>query len=262
MNDDIRSLGNVPDYRLLGVRVHAMTIPDMHSLIDEAVQKQARLLMISQNLHSVYLHARSDTLRRLQEKADYIRIDGIPIIYFGRLLGFPVTKAHRTGWMDWIDPFMQEAADKGWRIFYVGSKPGVAHKGAEILKNRYPALAINTAHGYFNSALDHPDNLEILTQIRAFKTDVLIVGMGMPRQEGWILQNYDAISAPVILTSGACMDYVAGEIKVPPRWLGPIGLEWLYRLLSEPKRLWRRYLIEPWYACWLFFRDLSAKYLK
>jgi N-acetylglucosaminyldiphosphoundecaprenol N-acetyl-beta-D-mannosaminyltransferase len=239
-----------------------MTIADMHVLIHQAVTTRERLLMVSQNLHSVYLHARTEALRQLQDKANYIRIDGIPIVYFGRLLGFPISKSHRTGWMDWLDPFMQEAALKGWRIFYLGSKPGIADKGAHILKRRYPELQIATAHGYFNAEPQHQDNQDVLRQIRTFNTDVLVVGMGMPRQERWILQNYDAISAPVILTSGACMDYVAGEIKVPPRWLGPIGLEWLYRLVSEPRRLWRRYLIEPWYACWLLIHDLSDKYLK
>ncbi len=252
----------ISEYRLLGVRVHAMTIPEMHMLIDQAVQEGRRLLMVSQNLHSIYLYPRTTDLRALQDKADHIRIDGIPIVYFGRLLGFPLGKAHRTGWMDWIDPFMQEASHKNWRVFYLGSKPGVSDKGADILRRRYPDLTIATMHGYFKTGAESPDNLQVLNMINEFRADILIVGMGMPRQESWILRNYDAISAPVILTSGACMDYVAGEIAIPPRWLGPIGLEWLYRLLSEPKRLWRRYLIEPWYACGLFLRDLSAKYLR
>jgi N-acetylglucosaminyldiphosphoundecaprenol N-acetyl-beta-D-mannosaminyltransferase len=70
--------------------------------------------------------------------------------------------------------------------------------------------------------------------------------MGMPRQEWWILDNLDRISANIVLQAGACFDYVAGEVPLPPRWMGQLGLEWLYRLVSEPGRLWRRYLVEPW----------------
>jgi N-acetylglucosaminyldiphosphoundecaprenol N-acetyl-beta-D-mannosaminyltransferase len=96
----------------------------------------------------------------------------------------------------------------------------------------------------------------VLELIRQHNPDVLIVGMGMPRQERWLLANHDKLAAPVLLTSGAAIDYVAGEIPTPPRWLGPLGLEWLYRLASEPRRLWRRYLLEPWFAVALFVRDL------
>src|SRR5690606_21110319 len=75
---------------------------------------------------------------------------------------------------------------------------------------------------------------------------ILIVGMGMPRQEIWVYENRSSLSATVILTAGACMDYIAGAVPVPPRWLGPIGLEWAYRLATNPRRLATRYLLEPW----------------
>ena len=78
----------------------------------------------------------------------------------------------------------------------------------------------------------------------------------MPRQEQWILENLENIDTNAILTSGACIDYVAGVVKTPPRWMGKIGLEWLYRLITEPRRLWKRYLIEPWFIAGLFFKEL------
>ena len=97
-----------------------------------------------------------------------------------------------------------------------------------------------------------------LAEIRDYDPDILLVGMGMPRQETWILENQKDIAAHAIFTSGALMDYVAGETPAPPRWLGPLGLEWLYRLLSEPGRLWRRYLLEPWLI--LFY--MASRYLR
>jgi N-acetylglucosaminyldiphosphoundecaprenol N-acetyl-beta-D-mannosaminyltransferase len=99
----------------------------------------------------------------------------------------------------------------------------------------------------------------VLAAIRSFRPHILMVGMGMPRQEHWILDNLDEIEVRVILTAGACMDYVAGAVPTPPRWMGRWGLEWLFRLGSDPTRLWRRYLIEPWFVFRLFIRDLLAR---
>ena len=82
----------------------------------------------------------------------------------------------------------------------------------------------------------------------------------MPRQEHWILENLEYINTNAILTSGACIDYVAGAIPTPPRWMGRVGLEWLYRLLSEPKRLWNRYLLEPQFVVKLLFQEMWIKY--
>lgn len=212
--------------------------------------------MVSQNLHSVYQFHHDDELRKMQSRASYIRIDGLPLVIFGRLLGYPIGGHHRTGWMDWLDPFMTEATASQWRIFYLGSEPNVAERGESELRRRYPNLPLMVHHGHFDMSEAGDDNRSVVEAINTFGADVVIVGMGMPRQERWILANEDKINASVFLTAGACLDYVAGAIPIPPRWLGRIGLEWLFRLVSEPKRLWKRYLLEPWYAGGLFLRDL------
>lgn len=255
-------LPSVTDHRLLGVRVSAMTVPQMHDLIDDAVTRRERFMMVSQNLHSVYTVHRDEHLRRAQELATRIRIDGIPIVYFGRMLGLPLAPKHRTGWMDWLDPFMRTAVERGWRVHYVGSKPGIADRGGEILRERYPGLVIETDHGYFPLEPGEAAFEAVVDRVRTNAPDVLIVGMGMPRQERFLLHVYDRVDVPVLLTAGACIDYVVGVIPVPPRWLGVLGLEWVFRLVSEPRRLWRRYLLEPWFAVGLFFRDVLAQGLR
>lgn len=113
-----------------------------------------------------------------------------------------------------------------------------------------------TADGYFDATAGSAENQKMLELINAYQPNVLMVGMGMPRQEHWILDNLESIHANTILTCGACIDYIAGVIPTPPRWMGRFGLEWLSRLLSEPKRLWRRYLLEPWFVATLFVREL------
>lgn len=250
---------DVAEFRLLGVRVHAVTVSELHRLIGRAVRRRERFLMVSQNLHSVYVVHRDEELRFAQALATCVRIDGMPIVLLGRLLGLPLRRVHRTGWMDWLEPFMSEAVERSWRIHYVGSKPGVAERGAVTLRKRFPGLSITTDHGYFPIEPGHDAFEAVIERIRSTSPDVLIVGMGMPRQEQFVVRAFDRHEVPVILTAGACMDYVAGVISVPPRWLGRIGLEWAYRLVSEPTRLWRRYLVEPWFALGLFARDLAER---
>jgi N-acetylglucosaminyldiphosphoundecaprenol N-acetyl-beta-D-mannosaminyltransferase len=105
---------------------------------------------------------------------------------------------------------------------------------------------------------DGSENKSVLQQIADFQPHLLMVGMGMPRQELWIEANLNAIQANVILATGAVLDYVAGVIPTPPRWSGPLGLEWAFRLASEPKRLTPRYLIEPWTILRVIARDMLS----
>lgn len=251
---------DLPCYRLLGVRVHSLTIPQWHAHIARLIQSQRKGIIASQNLHSVYLYHHDPRMRELHEHPDtYVRIDGMPLVWFGRLLGYPLRREHRITWVDWIDPLMAEAARRGWRVFYLGSTEEVAERGVEILRQRHAGLQIAYANGYFDASPNSPESQARVEQINAFGTQVLIVGMGMPRQEHWILDNLDRLQVNAVFTSGAAMEYVAGAVSTPPRWMGRVGLEWLYRLAENPKRFWYRYLVEPWFILRLVFKDLSSK---
>jgi N-acetylglucosaminyldiphosphoundecaprenol N-acetyl-beta-D-mannosaminyltransferase len=243
---------------LLGVTVDPITIAELHKCIAKAIARGERWIIANHNLRSVYLYHRDPKMRAFFTKAQVIHIDGMPLVYWARVLGYPVTKQHRVTYVDWVHPLMATAAAEGWRVFYLGGKPGVAARAAEKLRQQYPGLVLETRHGYFTPE----ENDAVLEEIARFQPHVLMVGMGMPRQEHWVLDNLERISANAILTAGACFDYVAGVIPTPPRWMGRMGLEWLYRLWSEPRRLARRYLLEPWFLVPLAFRDLSARFRK
>ncbi|MDF5721136.1 MAG: WecB/TagA/CpsF family glycosyltransferase [Rhizonema sp. PD37] len=240
-------------YKLLGVQVDAFSIPQLNSLIAESIEQKKKRIVANHNLHSLYLYHHDFKMRLFYAKADYAHIDGMPLVLIGKLLSFPLKREQRVTYADWVWPLMSEAAQKGWRVFYLGSKPGVAERGASILRRKFVGLQIKTAHGYINSS---HENRATIAEINAYQPHILMVGMGMPCQEYWILDNLEQIHAHTILPSGACMDYVAGAIPTPPRWMGKMGLEWLYRLFSEPKRLWRRYLVEPWFVAGLFIREI------
>lgn len=243
-------------YSFLGITVNPLTMENLHDVICESINNKKKYIISNHNLHSLYIFHKDCKMRKFYSKSDYVHIDGMALIFLGRLFGYELLRDHRVTYVDWVRPLMQEARDKGWKILFLGSKPGVGDKAAKFLQDEFPGLELRTHHGYFDITKDSNENKKVIDFINSYKPNILMVGMGMPRQEKWILENYSELSTNAILTAGACMDYVAGEVPTPPRWLGRIGLEWLYRLLNEPKRLGRRYLLEPWYILKLVILEL------
>jgi N-acetylglucosaminyldiphosphoundecaprenol N-acetyl-beta-D-mannosaminyltransferase len=177
-------------------------------------------------------------------------------VALGRLYGYPLQRKQRVTHADWMGPLMELAAGRGWRVFNLGSPREVAERGAAQLRKRYPALQIEVSDGYFDARRGSDENEALVARINAYRPDLLMVGMGMPRQEFWTQENFARLKAHVILSSnGAAFEYVAGAVPTPPRWAGRMGLEWIFRLVHEPRRLFTRYLIEPWYILLLLLQD-------
>jgi N-acetylglucosaminyldiphosphoundecaprenol N-acetyl-beta-D-mannosaminyltransferase len=120
-------------------------------------------------------------------------------------------------------------------------------------------LKIEVNDGYFDAGPGSHENEALLARINGYLPDLLMVGMGMPRQEFWIQENVRRLKTHVILPSGAAIDYIAGAVPTPPRWAGLLGLEWAFRLISEPRRLAGRYVIEPWSILGRVINDLVFK---
>ncbi len=258
-NDPRNARPSVTEHRLLGVRASAMTIDDWLAEVAYAIAHRSRCLMVGQNLHSVYLAHHHDGLRALQERADHVRLDGLPLVWIGRTLGLPFRPEHRSGFMDLLGPLFARARSGGWRVFFLGGSREVCGRALEILQQRYPGLPLEGADGFFDLAPGSAGSEARLEAIRAFAPDLLIVGMGMPRQETWMLQHAEQLEVPAIVACGACMDYVADAVPAAPRALSRLGLEWAFRLALEPRRLWRRYLVEPWFVVGLWWRAWWAR---
>ena len=240
---------SIPAFKVLDCRIHAVTASALTDLVERAVDSRDSCIVANHNLHSLYLYHHDAKLRMLFARARWIHADGMGIVMLGRASGIRLERSVRITYVDWLPLLMERAAKRKWRVFYLGSKPGVADRGTKILLNKFPGLTMGCAHGYFDPAGE--ENERMLGAIREFAPDLLLVGMGMPRQEHWILDNFDSLGQAVWLPCGAAIDYVAGEIPTPPRWAGRWGMEWLYRLVAEPRRLWRRYLLEPLFLCHL-----------
>ena len=243
-------------YKVLGVKVNLLNIHQLNSLILKAVRNNLKWIIGNHNLNSIYIFHHDHAMRNFYEIANYVHIDGMALVFIGRLLKLPFQRVHRVTYVDWIWILIEKAVEEGWSILYLGSKEEVGNRAAEIFRDRYPDLKIATESGYFCT---ETENHHIIDKIKLYQPHILMVGMGMPRQEKWILDNIDDIEANIILPCGACVDYIASETRTPPRWMGQVGLEWLYRLITNPKRLWKRYLIEPWFVVKLLFKEFIYK---
>ncbi len=260
MNTDFKSETHAnAAISFLGITVHPLKMAELNSLLAEAIERDEKIVVANHNLHSLYLFLKNAKVREFYRHAQWVHIDGMPIVAMARLYGHEVPREARVTYADWTYSIAKQAAEKGWRVFYLGSAAGVAEAGAEILRSRFPGLQIRTMHGFFNASAKGAENEGVLRQIANYSPNVLMVGMGMPRQELWIQENLSSLRANTILPSGAAMDYVAGAVPTPPRWAGKMGLEWAFRLGAEPRRLWYRYLVEPWTIVGAVIRDLFIK---
>ena len=241
-------------YDLLGFKVTPTTKEQLLNFIADSIENGEQRIIASQNLHGVYMYFKDEKFRSLHDRA-FVHIDGMPIIWLGKLAGLKLRTDQRTGWIDWFMPLMERAAHNGWRVFYVGGEPQVLGRGLEYVGENCPDIRIAGHHGYFDARPGSQENRAAVEAINDFSPHLLIVGMGMGRQESWILDNLDALNVNCIGTAGACIEYFAGAASIPPRWLGQVGLEWVYRLFSNPRRFWWRYLIEPWLTAWLLLRN-------
>lgn len=242
----------------LDICVHRLTQAQLNQAVREAAVRPGRTVIANHNLHSLYLFHRDKRFREFYEYADVVHADGAGIVLLSVLSRSRLGRDHRTTYVDWMPDLAAMAAGEGWRIFYVGSKPGVAEQGAAKLRERHPELQIATAHGYFDSRRDSIENRALLSRLRDYRPRLLLVGMGMPRQERWIMDNLVDLECNVVFQAGAAMDYIAGAVPTPPRWTGRLGIEWLFRLMIEPRRLASRYLIEPWYIAGLVISRLLS----
>lgn len=240
--------------RLLGAEVDLITPAQMLAAVDRFVADGRNAVVANHNSHSLYLFRRSAAMQAFFAGADLVEIDSTPMIAWGRVLGLPVAPAHRCTYLDWRDDFWRLAARRSWRVFYLGGAPGVAETAADRLRAEWPGVQLAVRDGYFSDA----DSAGVVDQIRAFDPHIVMVGMGMPRQETWIQANRGRFARGVFFSVGAAFDYEAGAQKAAPRWTGPLGVEWLWRLAGQPRRLAHRYLIEPWFLAPAAIEDLMA----
>lgn len=250
---------DIPVATFMDMTLHLISSKQLQeTTIKLARERRTPSIIAYHNLHSAYLIHRDPDFRRFFSLAEITYIDGMSLVGLGRLFGRPVSRVHRSTNVDWAPSVFEFAAESGWTIAHVGSTSAVAERSIEVIKTKYPTLCYVAHHGFFDPTPGSRSNEEVLDWVARYEPQLLYVGMGMPRQELWIMNNLPRISAGVIIPSGGFMDFVTGALPTPPRWLSRLGFEWLARLMAEPRRLAKRYLIEPVALIPLVARELAS----
>jgi N-acetylglucosaminyldiphosphoundecaprenol N-acetyl-beta-D-mannosaminyltransferase len=227
---------------ILGVGVDPISVAELHAKILDAIRRGGHDLVLNVNAHALNLCYRDPALRAFFNTAPVVFCDGAGVMLAAHILGRRLPE--RITYADWAWELADFAESEGISLFFLGARPGIAERAATRLLARYPNLRIvGVRHGYFDLTPGALENETVLREINATRPDILLVGFGMPLQERWLMRNWDRVDARIALTGGAVFDYVSGELKRGPRLLTDNGFEWLARLLVEPGRLWRRYII-------------------
>ena len=234
----------LPQRSLLGFFAHPGTLEDYLQLTESTVQNAERRSVLYHNLHSLYSYFTDAELRKHYQGATVL-VDGMPVIWLMQLLRIPVTRAHRLTYVDFIMPLMQLACDREWTVFHVGQNAEVQSRAMDIVREQCPGISLTGHDGYFDQTPMSAESLAVIDEMNASNAKIVLIGFGAPKQEAWLYAHRHLINAPIVFTCGACMEYVAGAVKTPPRWMGRLGLEWSFRLLENPRRFAFRYLVEP-----------------
>jgi N-acetylglucosaminyldiphosphoundecaprenol N-acetyl-beta-D-mannosaminyltransferase len=237
----LRSAGPIRDDRvdILGVGVSPIDLDDAIATIERWISEGSRNYVCITGVHGVMESRRDQRLRRIHNDAGMVTPDGMPLVWLSRFLG-----KHRTERVygpDLMRKVTAVSSLRGYRQFYYGGAEGVADKLKQALITAHPKLDVAGALCPPFRELTPEEDRAVVAAINAARPDIVWVGLSTPKQEFWMANHLGLIEAPVMVGVGAAFDFLAGTKRQAPRWMQRNGLEWLFRLCSEPRRLWRRY---------------------
>jgi N-acetylglucosaminyldiphosphoundecaprenol N-acetyl-beta-D-mannosaminyltransferase len=244
---------NPKSFRVLGIQVHAVQIVDVVHQMEEWISTGGSHFIAVTGMHGVMEAQHDRAFKGVLNAADLVVADGMPLVWLGRRHGYAMRR--RVYGPELMETFCRTTG-RLYRHYLYGSVPGVADRLAEVLEQRYGVRAVGTYAPPFRP-LTEEEKVEVDRHIQAAAPDVLWVGLSTPKQERWMYEHRRRLSVPVLAGVGAAFDFIAGAVKQAPHWMQENGLEWFFRLTQEPRRLWRRYLVNGSEFVW----DVSLELL-
>ena len=230
----------MPKGNILGVYLDVIDRNGLHQAIGSSVAGGGRDVYAYANIHAINLAQQFPRVKSFFNSAHVVYCDGEGVRLGARLLGFALPP--RVVLTYWVWELCALCVERGFSVYFLGAHDDVIRLAAGNAARRFPQLKIKGwHHGYFEK--QGPENESVIRTIHDAAPDILLVGFGMPVQEDWIEMNRARLNVHAILPAGSLFDYMAGTKSIAPEWMANHGLEWLYRLMQEPGRLWKRYLI-------------------
>jgi N-acetylglucosaminyldiphosphoundecaprenol N-acetyl-beta-D-mannosaminyltransferase len=244
--------------RIGQVQIDAVDLAGALGAIESLVAAGRGATVFTPNVDHIVLAEQNERFRRAYGAADLSLVDGMPVVWASRLVGPALTE--KISGSDLVRPLLERARHKGWRVYLLGGAQGAAARAAERLCAEMPGLSIvGWADPRVDVDADPSERDKILSGISALGPDLVLVALGAPKQEIWMHENLPALRPAVLVAVGAALDFVAGLVPRAPPWMSRIGLEWLFRLVQEPRRLARRYLLRDPKFVWILARSVLQK---
>ena len=236
--------------QMMGCAVDNLDMEESLAVVEGFIRSGQPHQHVVVNVDKIVKASRDPGLRRIINDCDLINADGMPVVWASRLLGKPL-KERVTG-VDLFEALMARAARKGWRVFLLGAREEVVAGVARLYPARYPGLTIA---GYRNGYWRPDEEEAVVAQIGAARPDILFVAISSPTKEAFLARYQAAMKVPFAMGVGGTFDVAVGHVKRAPVWMQKAGLEWFYRFLQEPRRMFRRYFIEDMAFVALFARE-------
>lgn len=229
--------------QFLNTEVDNLTMDEAISKIEQLINKKKPSYVVTPNVDHIVKLEDDIEFKKVYENADLILTDGMPLVWISKMKGKPIKQ--KVSGSDLFPRVCKLSAEKGYKIFLLGAAKGVAAKAAKKLMEKYEGLEVigtySPTYGFENN---EEEINKIIKIIHKAKPDVLAVGLGAPKQEKFLYKYISQLNVPVSLAIGASIDFEAGNVKRAPLWMQKVGLEWFYRLIKEPKRMFKRYIID------------------
>ena len=243
--------------QIFNTKVFDLKLSDLYRIIIDSILSDKKIVMSNVNVHALNSAYKNKRFQNFLNHSDLVFCDGFGVDLASRFLHKVKLPRHTPP--DWIPQLCNICIKNNFSIFLLGSKAPIVNQATENLLNQFPDLIISGGyHGYFDKNKISIENKKVVSLINTNKTNILFVGFGMPLQEYWIEENFTDLQVNIIIPVGAAIDYLAGTTKRETKWMTDHGLEWLGRLIIEPKRLWKRYIIGlPLFFLRVFIQKLS-----
>jgi N-acetylglucosaminyldiphosphoundecaprenol N-acetyl-beta-D-mannosaminyltransferase len=240
---------------LMGCQIDNLSMEDTLEKVEGFIQSGQPHQHVVVNVDKLVKASRDESLRRVINECALVNADGMPVVWASRLLGMPLKE--RVAGIDLFEALMGRAADKGWRVFLLGAREEVVLAVRDAYLRKYPQLQIaGWRNGYWNG---EQEEAEVVEQIRASRADLLFVAISSPKKEVFLGRHQAAMRIPFAMGVGGTFDVAMGRIRRAPRWMQQSGLEWLFRFMQEPRRLFRRYFIDDMAFIWLLIKEAARR---
>jgi len=256
-SDAMVMLADIPKVNLLGLDVHKMWMEEVLGLCEERIVQRQPLLLGVVNVAKLVNSRKNPQLKASVGDADVVLADGTGVVWLSRWLGDPLPE--RVAGIDLMYRLLERADKKHYRVYFLGAKPEVVEEVVTYVRAHYPALQVaGFRDGYFKAE----ESGEVAEAIRESRADILFVAMTSPKKENFLSRWSATMDVPICHGVGGSFDVVAGVVKRAPVWIQRAGLEWLYRVIQEPRRMWRRYLVTNTVFAVLCLKEIVGKFPK